>query len=148
VKLQHRFAVPASRDRVWATFKDLPVVAACVPGVDELVRLDDDRYRGRFGAGVGPIRLSLEGEVGLEILDDSAGRALVRANGTDRRLGGGVRALVTLSVDPGEAGGTDVVIDSDVQVLGRIGELGQPIMKRKADEIMRAFASRLAERLA
>jgi carbon monoxide dehydrogenase subunit G len=148
VKLQHRFSVPAARDQVWAVFKDVPAVAACVPGVEELVEIDASHYRGRFGIGVGPIRLSLEGEIDLEILDEAAGRALLRANGADRRLGGGVRALVTLSVAPTPGGGTDVVMDSDVQILGRIGELGQPIMKRKADEVMGVFARRLAERLA
>ena len=148
MKLQHRLSVPAPRDEVWATFKDLPAVASCVPGVEALEALTTDRYRGRFVVGVGPIRLSLEGEVSLEILDDAGGRALLRADGTDRRLGGGVRALVTLAVAPGaDRVATDVVIDSDVQVLGRIGELGQPLMKRKADDVMKAFAARLTERL-
>jgi uncharacterized protein len=147
VKLQHRFEVLAQRDRVWAALLDVPAVASCVPGVEEVQVVGPDRYRGRFRVGVGPIRLSLEGEIGLEILDAAAGRARLRGDGTDPRLGGGVRVLVTMTVVPAADDGTSVVLDSDVQVLGRIGELGQPVMKRKADEIIRAFAACLAGRL-
>jgi carbon monoxide dehydrogenase subunit G len=164
VKLQHRVAVAAPPERVWDLFMDIPAVASCVPGVEELVPIDADHFRGRYKIGLGPIRLALEGELEIVSRDDQAGRAELRASGADRRLGGAVRALITLSIErtgteargDGSATGagsatasgpTTVIVDSDVQVLGRIGELGQPIMKRKADEVMRSFAVELARRL-
>ena len=143
MKLQHRATVPAPRDRVWAILMDVPRVAACVPGVESVTPDGDDRYRGRFRVQVGPVRLALEGELAVTGRDDAAGRAVMRANGTDARMGGGVRAIVELSLVPGTA--TEMVVDSDVQILGRIGELGQPLIKRKADEIMSAFAQNLAK---
>ena len=142
MKLQHRATVPAPPDRVWALLMDVPRVAACVPGVESVTPDGADRYRGRFRVSVGPVRLALEGEVVLSERDDAAGRAVMRANGTDARMGGGVRAIVALSLVPGTA--SEIVVDSDVQILGRIGELGQPLIKRKADEIMSAFAGNLA----
>lgn len=147
MKLQHRVVVRAPRDRVWELLMDIPTVASCVPGVEALTPLGDDRYGGRFKVGLGPIRLALEGELEVVERDDAAGSATLRGSGTDRRLGGGVRTLVTLSLGASDAGSTEVVIDSDVQILGRIGELGQPIMKRKADEVMKAFSAALASRL-
>ena len=146
MKLQHRATVPASPDRVWSMLMDVPRVASCVPGVESVTAEGGDRYRGRFRVQVGPVRLSLEGDVELTERDDAAGRAVMRANGTDARMGGGVRAVVALSLVPGTS--TEIVVDSDVQILGRIGELGQPLIKRKADEIMRAFASNLARTVA
>jgi carbon monoxide dehydrogenase subunit G len=121
---------------------DVPRVAACVPGVESVTPDGADHYRGRFRLQLGPVRLALEGEVELSERDDAAGRAVMRASGTDARLGGGVRAVVALSLIPGTS--TEMLLDSDVQVLGRIGELGQPLIKRKADEIMSAFAGNLA----
>lgn len=142
MKLRHRATLPAPPDRVWAILMDVPRVAACVPGVESVTPEGGDRYRGRFRVQVGPVRLALDGDVELTDRDDASGRAVMRANGTDARLGGGVRAVVALSLVPGTS--TDMVVDSDVQILGRIGELGQPLIKRKADEIMSAFASNLA----
>jgi hypothetical protein len=146
VKLQHRASVAAPRERVWALLMDVPRVAACVPGVESVTAEGGDRYRGRFRVQVGPVRLALEGEVELAERDDAAGRAVMRANGTDAKLGGGVRAIVALSLVPGTS--TDMIVDSEVQILGRIGELGQPLIKRKADEIMRAFAANLSRTVA
>jgi len=142
VKLQHRASVAASPERVWALLMDVPRVAACVPGVETVTAEGEDRYRGRFRVQVGPVRLSLEGDVELTERDDAAHRAVMRANGTDARMGGGVRAVIALSLVPGTS--TDLIVDSDVQILGRIGELGQPLIKRKADEIMSTFAKDLA----
>ncbi len=88
------------------------------------------------------MRLALEGEVELTERDDTAARAVMRASGTDARMGGGVRAVVALSLTPGTQ--TEIVVDSDVQILGRIGELGQPLIKRKADEIMSRFVATFA----
>jgi carbon monoxide dehydrogenase subunit G len=125
---------------------DVPRVAACVPGVESVTADGDERYRGRFRVQVGPVRLALEGEVAVAERDDASGRAVMRANGTDARMGGGVRAIVALSLVPGTS--TDLVVDSDVQILGRIGELGQPLIKRKADEVMSAFAANLSRAVA
>lgn len=147
MKVEHRFEVTAPVDHVWPLFLDLPAVAACVPGVSDVEPADGTRYRGRLRVGVGPIRLALEGEVSLEVLDAAAGQARLTGTGSDRRLGGAVKAVVDLSVSPRPGGGTVVVVASDVQVLGRIGELGQPIMRRKADEVMRAFSACLEARL-
>ena len=142
MKLQHRAKVNAPRDRVWETLMDIPRVAGCVPGAEAVTPNGDGRYTGRFRVQVGPVKLALEGELELTERDDAGGRAVMRANGTDARMSGGVRAIVTLSLVPGTE--TEMVVDSDVAILGRIGELGQPLIKRKADEIMSGFASCLA----
>jgi carbon monoxide dehydrogenase subunit G len=147
MKLTHRVPVGADRERVWAVLMDIPTVAGCIPGVRDVARISVDRYRGALDVGVGPIRLALGGEVKVVERDDAAGRAVLRANGSDVRLAGAVRALITLQVAAPDAHTTELVVDSDVQVLGRIGQLGQPLMKRKADEIMRAFATNLARLL-
>lgn len=147
MKLQHRVSVAAPRERVWALLMDIPRVARCIPGVEEVTPVEGDRYRGRFRVGIGPVRLSLEGQVEVTERDEVAGRAVMQASGADTRLGGGVRARVTLSLGSPEGTATQILIDSDVQMLGRIGELGQPLIKRKADEIMSKFAADLARLL-
>jgi carbon monoxide dehydrogenase subunit G len=142
VKLQHRATLDAPRDRVWALLMDVPRVAACVPGVEAVTPIGADVFGGRFRVAIGPVKLALDGKVELTERDDRSGRAVMHAGGTDTRLGGSVNAVVTLSLIAGEP--TTIVIDSDVQILGRIGELGQPLIKRKADDIMSAFAQNLA----
>ena len=170
--LEHRVRVGAPPDRVWAYLMDIPKAARCVPGLESVEALGDERYRGRLRVQLGPIRLSFEGEIAIDARDDAAHTATLRADGSDRSAGGGVRALVAMSLSgtgsppgqarvapagarvpefsrrdpPGES--TDVALSTDLQLAGRIGELGQPLIKRKADQMLDAFATNLQRELA
>ncbi len=138
MKFEHVVRVEAPADRVYPLLLDVPRVARCVPGVEGVEPREGDRYAGRMRIQVGPVRLSLAGEVAIASRDPVARVASLRAQADDR-VTGGVRALMTIAV--GETGGgSELRITSDVQVLGRLGELGQPIMKRKADQLIGEFA--------
>jgi carbon monoxide dehydrogenase subunit G len=52
-----------------------------------------------------------------------------------------------LTLLPDEAG-TRVRIDTDLAVLGKIGEFGQPIIRSKADKMLEEFAANLGAALA
>ena len=137
MKLEHRVAVDAPRAKVWAVLMDLPVAARCVPGTRE-VAPDGEGVRGTLDVRVGPVKLALGGTVAIESRNEAAGTARLRADAEDRRLGGSVRALVDLAVS-GDAP-TELRITTDVAILGRIGELGQPLIARQADKVLAGFA--------
>jgi len=137
VKLEHRVAVDAPRAKVWAVLMDLPVAARCVPGTRE-VAPDGEGVRGTLDVRVGPVKLALGGTVAIESRNEAAGTARLRADAEDRRLGGSVRALVDLAVS-GDAP-TELRITTDVAILGRIGELGQPLIARQAEKVLAGFA--------
>jgi len=145
VKLEHRVTVDASRATVWAVLMDLPVAARCVPGTRDVVPAGDG-VRGTLDVRVGPIKLSLAGNVAVETRDESAGTARLRADAEDQRLGGAVRAFVDLAVSGDKP--TDLRISSDVAILGRIGELGQPLIARQADKVLAGFADCLRRTVA
>lgn len=130
------------RGRLWDFLMDVPRVARCVPGVESVEPVDGGGYRGRLGVRIGPIRLALDGTLAIEEQDGVAGRARMRADASDRRLGGGLRARLTLALDPAE-GGTRLRIDTDLTVLGKIGEFGQAVIRKKADALLEEFARNL-----
>jgi carbon monoxide dehydrogenase subunit G len=45
------------------------------------------------------------------------------------------------------ASGTRVTIDTDLTVLGKIGEFGQPLIRSKADSLLAEFARNLSAAL-
>ena len=137
MKLEHRVAVDAPRAKVWAVLMDLPVAARCVPGTRE-VAPDGEGVRGTLDVRVGPVKLALGGTVAIESRNEAAGTARLRADAEDRRIGGSVRALVDLAVS-GDAP-TELRITTDVAILGRIGELGQPLIARQAEKVLAGFA--------
>ena len=145
MKLEHRVTVDAPRAAVWAVLMDLPVAARCVPGTRDVAAVGDGVH-GRLDVRVGPIKLSLSGTVAIESRDEAAGTARLRADAEDQRLGGAVRSFVDLAVSGDDP--TELRITSDVAILGRIGELGQPLIARQADKILAGFAECLRRTVA
>jgi carbon monoxide dehydrogenase subunit G len=139
--------IPVARERLWGFLMDVPAVGRCVPGVETIEAVDGSAYRGGLKIQVGPIRLSLEGIITVEEADRDAWRACMRAEANDRRLGGGIRARLRLTLTPVEIG-TRLQIDTDLAVLGRIGEFGQPVIRKKADALLEDFARNLRSALA
>ena len=145
MKLEHAVSIDASRARVWAVLMDLPAAARCVPGTRDIVAVGD-QVRGTLEVRVGPVKLSLAGTVSIELRDDAAGTARLRADAADQRIGGALRAYVDLAVT-GDAP-TRLTVSSDVAILGRIGELGQPLIARQADKVLAGFAECLRRTVA
>jgi uncharacterized protein len=147
MKLTHTALVRAPRAKVWKLVTDVPAAARCVPGVAAVTPSGSGKYKGSLLVQLGPVRLVLDGEIAMTATDEAVGKASIRADAKDTRLGGTVRATMDLAlVDKGED--TELRITSDVQIAGRIGEFGQPVIQRKADQLMTQFADCLARTLA
>ncbi len=144
MRFEHKSTVNAPRAVVWAFLLDVPRVAHCVPGVETVESIGDDRFRGVLKVAVGPVRLTLTGEVAIASRDEAAGIAVLRATAADKGAGGAVSAEMRMVVTDGMAPDTsELQIFTEAQVMGRIGEFGQPIIKRKADQTMNEFAANL-----
>jgi uncharacterized protein len=139
-------AIPVERERLWDFLMEVPKVARCVPGIESIEAVDASAYKGSLRVQVGPIRLSLQGTMTVEEQDRASWRARMRAEASDRRVGGGIRARMSLTLAPGE-GGTRLRIETDLAILGRIGEFGQPVIKKKADALLEEFAHNLGSAL-
>ena len=145
MKFAHSVDIPAPPERVYAFLLDVPRVARCLPGASDVQARGDDRYAGALAVAVGPIRIALDGDVQIVARDDATRTVTLRAMGDDHRVGG-VRANITMRVQH-SGRGTLLLLDSDVTILGRLGDLGRPIMKRKADQLIVDFARNVAREL-
>lgn len=145
MKFEHKAVIAAPIDKVWAFLLDVPSVAKCAPGVESVEPLGDDKYRGTLKVQVGPIKLALQGDVSIVAKDEAARTASMRADAADRRAGGAVKAVMNMALSevPGDPPSTELRMDTDAQVMGRIGEFGQPIIRRKAEQTMNEFAANL-----
>jgi carbon monoxide dehydrogenase subunit G len=135
--------IAAPAERVWAVVMDIPRAARCLPGVAAVNPTATDKFNGSLLVQIGPVRLVLDGEIAVASRDDAARRASLRASAKDSRIGGTVRSTVDLALRD-VAGGCELKIDSDVQIGGRIGEFGQPVIQRKADQLLAQFAQCLS----
>jgi uncharacterized protein len=149
VLIDHHITVPAAPERVWSFMMDIPAVSRCVPGVGEVTRIDDQTYSGMMSVRVGPIAVKLDGRVILAERDEASGRARMDLQAADKRINGAVNAKMRMQLSTTPASDqTDVEIHTDANVMGKLGEFGQAVIRKKADQIVQEFASNLSAAVA
>ncbi|MBM3939713.1 MAG: hypothetical protein FJ318_02235 [SAR202 cluster bacterium] len=142
MKFDQRLTVRAPKEAVDRVLADVPRVASFVPGVEDVKPLGGDDYEGKVRVSLGPMSFRFAGK-GEVLRDAAAGTWRLKAHAKDARIGGGVDATIAVQVIAVDASTTDLAIDADVTMLGRIGDMGQPIMRRKAKSMIAEFGKRL-----
>lgn len=135
----------ASREAVWARLNDPAVLKACIPGCEELEKIDDHGFRAVARMkGVGPVSARFKGKVTLSDLDPPNG---YKISGEGE---GGVAGFAKGGAKVGLAekhGGTLLSYHVEAQIGGKLAQLGQRLMngtaKKLADEFFTNFAKAL-----
>ena len=144
MNLSHKITVAAPRAKVWEFLMDIPRVGKCIPGVESVEALGDNKYKGTVKQRVGPISVTLDGVMTIVEADEQAGRAAMTAEGSDKRIGGAVRAKMTMQVRELSPNETELSVDTDANIGGRLGEFGGAVIKKKADQTMEQFAKNIS----
>lgn len=139
--------VPVPVERLWDFMIDAPAVGACMPGIESFTAVGPDQYAGKVKIKVGPIALRMEGSVVVTERDRGTWTARMHAEGQDKRIFGGVKADLTMRLMPQGDASTGLVVRTDATVLGKLGEFGQPMMKKTADRILMQFVDNIVARL-
>jgi carbon monoxide dehydrogenase subunit G len=127
---------------------DVPKVAKSLPGVESVKQLDETTYEGTLKVRVGPIGLNLTGKIFLEQRDKQNWKAALRAEAADRMAAGAVRGKTSMQLRELSATQTEMEMETDVSILGKIGEFGQPIIRKKADQMLSQFVDNIKKQLA
>ncbi len=147
MKFNQRAVIAVAREPLWDFLMDVPKVAQSLPGVEKIEQLDHDTYQGTVKVRVGPISINLQGKIIVEQRDRASWRATLRADASDRLAAGAVRAKTTMELKDLSATETELLVDTDVSIMGKIGEFGQPIIRRKADAMLKEFVENIKKQL-
>jgi carbon monoxide dehydrogenase subunit G len=148
MRIEQQIHVSRPPDAVWEFLKDVPAVAACIPGAELTDVAADNTFRGAFRLKVGPLSAKIEGDGRLE-RDDDARTGKIEGKGVDRRGGSRVSATMSYQVEP-EADGTRVLVVADLTLAGQLSQIGrtgliEDVARRLTEEFSQALAKRLAE---
>lgn len=146
MELTNTFSVSQPVDRAWAVITDLERVAPCLPGA-ALLGIDGDDYRGAVKIKVGPLTAQYEGVARFAQRDDAAHRAVLRAEGRDVRGQGNAAATIDLKLTE-QGSGTQVTIDTDLELAGRVAQFGRGVIADVSGKLIGQFATRLEDEMA
>ena len=147
MKFSQTAQIPVAREPLWDFLMDVPKVAKSLPGVESVSKIDDTTYEGVLTVRVGPIKLNLQGKIILEEQNKTDWRAVLRAEAKDRMAAGAVNGKATMNLKEISANQTELVVETDVNILGKIGEFGQPIIRKKADSMLKEFVENIKKQL-
>lgn len=127
----YTFQVP--REAVWDAIMDPEVMGAALPGGEKLERVSEDEYRGLMNVRVGPVQGKFQGTIKLsEVNHPESCFMTVDGRGAPGFLNGtGSWRLVS------ESNGTVMHYQGDVEVGGKIANVGQRLIDSSAKSLTR-----------
>jgi carbon monoxide dehydrogenase subunit G len=138
--------VAAPAEKVWELISDVPRMAGCLPGLEDLRQEGPDTYAGTLEVAVGPIAVKLEGRMQLERHDRDAWTTLLVIKAEDRRIRSSTNARTTMRLVPnGEH--TELIVHTEATVLGKLGQMGQAVLRKKSDQLLAQFVENMAAAL-
>jgi uncharacterized protein len=145
MRIEDRFTVPLALEDAWQVLLDLERIAPCMPGA-QLKEVHGEEYHGVVKVELGAITAQFKGVAQFVEVDDEAHRAVLRAEGREMRGQGNAAATVTATLEAGDDG-TDVVIDTDLSITGKVAQFGRGVMGDVSSKLLGEFARCLEEDL-
>jgi carbon monoxide dehydrogenase subunit G len=136
-------SVTAPREVVFDKLKDASFFASCVVGVHDLKEIGPDRYTARFETRIAYMRFTFD--VIVEMTRAERPDAIAaRIEGTPKGIVGRLSATSAADfIADGE--GTLIRYAVEAGLTGRLGSIGQPVLKSKAKEMERQFVANLSK---
>ena len=144
MRIDTTIEVGAPADDVFAALLDVERVARALPGAD-VTAAEADVYTGTIGLHVGPIRVRYDGRVELASVEREARRLVIRASG-EARGSGRAEGVITATVR-GDGGRAVVDMSTELDVRGRVAQLGQSALAGVAQRMLAEFARNLEREL-
>jgi carbon monoxide dehydrogenase subunit G len=133
--------------RAWDFLIDINKFSTCLPGIDEVKQIDDKTFDGIISANVGPI--SGKFNFRSTIVDSRPpSQMVVRTEGVDSVTKSTVNADMTMDLSGISEQKTQMDYRADVKIKGRLGILGDMVLRATATLILQEFTKRLQKGLA
>ena len=141
MNISGEITVAAPRAAVFDKLKDAPFFASCIEGVKDLKEIDATHYDAVLETKVAYMKFSFK--VTVEITNLSPPDTIeAKVEGTPMGMVG--RLTATSRTHLSESGANTVIAYSiDSTLAGKLGSIGQPVLKAKAKEMEKKFTERL-----
>jgi carbon monoxide dehydrogenase subunit G len=141
MKFTGELTVKAPRAEVYKAVRDARFFASCIDGVSKLTETAPDTYAAVFETKVAYMKFRFK--VTVEVVRADEPREIeAKVEGTPLGIVGRLTATaLTRLTEAGDA--TKIEYDVETTLTGKLGSLGQPVLRSKAKEMERQFAARL-----
>lgn len=141
MKFEGQLEIPAPREAVFDRMKDAKYFASCVEGVKDLKEISPTHYTATFETKVAFIKFRFHVEV---VMTEAIRPESIAAKIEGKPHGVVGRLSATSSARFEELNGATIVHYAiEANLTGKLGSIGQPVLKSKAKEMERQFVANL-----
>jgi carbon monoxide dehydrogenase subunit G len=139
MRIDNSFSVSLPAEDAWKVLLDVERIAPCMPGA-ELQEITDEEFRGIVKVKLGAITAQYKGAVRFVEVDEAGRRLVLRAEGRETRGQGNASATVTATLRPAGEGRTEVAIETDLTISGKIAQFGRGVLADVSIKLLADFA--------
>jgi carbon monoxide dehydrogenase subunit G len=146
MNLSGEIIVPAPRETVFAALQNAPFFASCVEGVRDLTEIDATHYDAVIETKVAYMKFKFK--VSVEVTRISPPDVIeAKVEGTPLGVVGRFTATSVTRLSE-EGGQTKVSYTIEANLTGKLGSIGQPVVKSKAKDMEKKFAENIRAKFA
>lgn len=140
MKFEGEFVIPAPREAVFERINDPVFFASCIDGVSDLREISPTEYEALLTTKLAFINFRFD--MSVTIIDAVApSRIVAQATGEPRGMVGRLAASAEAILSDAD-GETRLSYAVDLSLAGKLGSIGQPVLRSKAKEMERSFVKK------
>jgi len=141
MKFQGNILIARPVETVWQFLWDIEKIAGCIAGCEGVKAIKErEKYELKVKDSVGPISVHLDLLADVKKVEPLKSIEIAM-EGKDFKAGG-VRQTMALALTP-KGNETEIGFETDVNVFGRLGTLGYPFVKKKAESVIKEFGEKI-----
>lgn len=144
--ISDEFEVDHPIDKVWEFFGDIPGVAKCLPGTQLNEELGPDHYGGGVEIGLGPVKLSFDGNAKILERNDTDHTLRIDAAGSEKKGRGQAQLMVDTALNATPRG-TRVGVSMDLNLSGAAAQYGRGLISDVTAVLLKDFATNAEARM-
>jgi carbon monoxide dehydrogenase subunit G len=139
--LSGEIKVNASQEDVFNKLNDVPFFASCIEGVSDLEQINENQFKAILTTKVAYIQFKFQ--VMVEIIEKVFPEKMVaKTEGTPIGVIGRLQAISSANLIK-DGDHTTIQYSIDLKLTGKLGSMGQPVLRSKTKELEQQFAKNL-----
>ncbi len=146
MQIANTIVIDAPIQKTWDFLLDASKVAACVPGVENVEKIDEDNYIVDILAKVGFIKARFKVKLGIV---ERRPPTFIRSEGSGDEAGmtSSLKTATELNLKELGPNQTELSATTDVNVFGKLGTFGHSVIKGKASKMWEEFGDNIKAQL-
>ncbi|HEY2960870.1 MAG TPA: SRPBCC family protein [Pyrinomonadaceae bacterium] len=140
-KIEERFEVQAPVERVWSYLIDPKRVVECLPGAELLEQKDDGTFTGAIKVKVGPLSMSYKGQGKFTEINEETHQVRMVGDARETTGSGSTKVSMLSTVAPLAGGGCEVLVNADIDLVGKIVQFGRGMIEEVSRQMFRQFST-------